>query len=229
MFKLSVSIVCVINLCIGIANCYSPTDNINGGFQVRQNFHYSNKTSIEWGHNGELEFSVNVIMPQEATTYDCSNTTDYSCEDPSWIYDWNKLWGKARCGYMHDHHTDSDRFVWRRCSDSSCSAYDGTPKIQLAGYSYDGGVAPYTGQKPQLLPIFKTTILPGVEYKLTLAMNDKGLSTFTLSSADGSQLESQYVQHDTLCEKDFNEGTLQGLYFGGTCTAPVTIVVQYRS
>jgi hypothetical protein len=91
-----------------------PVDNISGPYQVRKNFHYANKTTISWGHNSETLWNVTVLLASTLATYDCSNTSSYVCLDPSWIYDWNKLWGKGRCGYFHDHHEDSDRFVWRR-------------------------------------------------------------------------------------------------------------------
>ena len=216
-------------ICIVLLLCANCAPNINGGFQVKKGFHYSNKTTVEWGHNSEKEWSVLVTLSAEAATYDCTSTTSYSCEDSAWVYDWNKLWGKARCGYLHGHHEDSDRFVWRRCSDASCTAYDGTPKIQIAGYSYDNGVAPYTGEKPQLLPVFNSTISPDVPYKYTMLMDETGLTTFTLSTAEGAFIEAVTVQHDNLCEKDYFEGTVQGLYFGGTCAAPVTVVAVYKS
>ena len=217
----------VIGLVSSLQN--APMDNINGTFQVRQNFHYSNKTTIEWGHNSQLEWSVLATLPIEAATYNCSNTSEYFCEDPAWMFDWNKLWGKARCGYAHDHHEDSDRFVWRRCSDVSCAAYDGSPKIQIGAYSYDGGVAPYTGEKPQLLQEFKTTIPAATPFKYGMIMNDQGLTTFMLSTAEGVLLETQLVQHDVWCADNYFEGTVQGLYFGGTCRAPATVVVAYQS
>ncbi len=87
----------------------TKTDNINGYYAVKKGWHYSNKSSVTWGQNGEKSFSVRATLPVEAAVYNCANTTDYSCEDPIWYFDWNKLWGKARCGYLHDHHEDSDR------------------------------------------------------------------------------------------------------------------------
>lgn len=207
----------------------AQSDNINGFFQVSQGHHYSNKTSLTWGENGEKSFSVKITMSPEFATYDCSNTTTYSCEDPVWYYDWNKLWGKARCGYMHDHHEDSDRFVWRRCADSTCASYDGTPKIQLGAYSYDGGMVPYENEGT-LLKEFKTTLSADTAYVFTLLMDETGLSSFILSSGvDGSEIETKTIQHNTLCVDNFYEGTVQGLYFGGTCTAPVTVVAHYES
>lgn len=137
----------------------APLDNIVGTYKVKKNLHYSNKTSLTWGENSATTWNVTVSLSSSTATYDCSNTTSYECLDPAWIYDYNKLWGKSRCGYAHGHHVDSDRFVWRRCtllpahthtiilsnhyrsifrcSDPSCNAYvEGTQRVQLAAYRY---------------------------------------------------------------------------------------------
>ena len=100
--------------CVALGYGYSPTENIVGPYQVRKNMHYSNKTTVTWGENSEKLWNVTVSLSASTATYDCTNTTDYYCEDPSWVYDYNKLWGKSRCGYANGHHQDSDRFVWRR-------------------------------------------------------------------------------------------------------------------
>ena len=144
------------------------------------------------------------------------------------MYDWNKLWGKIRCGYTNGNHQDSDRFVFRKCSDSSCIAFDGSPRIQLAAYSYDYGIAPYTGENPELLKPFKTTVAPETEYVFQLTMDETGLSTFILRDANNNaEIERQTVQHNNACKDNYYEGLLQGLYFGGTCTAPVEVVAMY--
>ena len=95
------------------------SDNINGSYMVRKGHHYSNKTKLIWGQNEETEMvflnysltplsinrlnlllcfdiyqEVSVVMPRTAAIYNCTST----CDDPIWMYDWNKLWGKARCG-----------------------------------------------------------------------------------------------------------------------------------
>jgi hypothetical protein len=200
-------------------------DNVHGTYAVHKGLHYSNKTTITWGHNSELAFSVTVTMPKAAATYNCTGL----CEDNAWYYDWNKLWGKARCGYTHNHHEDSDRFVWRRCSDPTCASYvDGTERIEIATYSYDGGVIPYVQPEPNnLIQRFKFTVEPEVPYKYTIEMNAQGQSIFSLSDAAGSLIETHTVIHSELCLDNYYEGTVQGLYFGGTCTAPETIVVTY--
>lgn len=205
-------------------------DNINGNFAVYKNRHYSNKTTVTWGQNSQKDWYVTAILPRAAAIYDCTNTTTYSCEDPVYMYDWNKLWGKARCGYTHDHHEDSDRFVFRKCSDASCAGY--IPKeerIEIGAYSYDGGVAPYTGENPNLMKTFTTTILPNIPYQYRMIMEETGLSTFILNDADGNELERQTVQHKVTCTSNYFEGTVDGLYFGGTCAAPTELVVLYES
>jgi hypothetical protein len=204
------------------------TDNINGVYAVFKNMHYANKTGLSWGQNGEADWSVAVTVPLQAAVYNCSNTSTYSCEDPAWADDWNKLWGKARCGYAHDHHEDSDRFVFRRCSDPSCSGYiTNTSRIQIGAYSYDGGLKPY--QNDYLLKTFRTTLEPNIEYILNLVQDSTGLSTFNLQSSTGAIIETQYVQHTVTCSNNYAEGTVEGLYFGGTCRAPADLVVSYRS
>ena len=196
-------------------------DNIAGPFMVKFNHHYSNKTTVTWGQNGQKDWSVRVVLPVEAATYDCTNTTSYSCEDAAYMYDWNKLWGKARCGYTHDHHQDSDRFVFRKCKTPAVNC------IEVAAYSYDAGVAPYTGENPNLLQQFQATISPNVPYILHMVMEDNGITTFSLLQNDSTWIESVQVQHTNLCEKNYYEGIVDGLYFGGTCRAPVDVVVTY--
>jgi hypothetical protein len=205
-------------------------DNINGYYAVYKGWHYSNKTSVTWGQNSQKDWSVVATLPIAAATYDCTNTTSYSCEDPIYMYDWNKLWGKARCGYTHDHHEDSDRFVFRKCSDPTCDGYlEGQQRIQIGAYSYDGGVAPYTGQNPELMKTFKTTVSPNVAYRYRMIMDSTGLSTFMLYGSDETLLETVTVQHTVTCSENYNEGTVDGLYFGGTCAAPEEIVVLYQA
>lgn len=92
------------------------------------------------------------------------------------------------------------------------------------------GIAPYTGENPNLLKEFSTTIYPDKQYELTMTMDETGLTVFGLNDPDLSiQLEMQSVQHDNLCSDNFYEGTVDGLYFGGTCTAPNNVIVSYIS
>ncbi len=119
-------------------------------------------------------FQVKVLLSTAAASYNCSSS---SCPDKLWEGDFNKLWGKARCGYTHDHHQDSDRFVWRRCNAAQCPGYTaGESKVQLAAYSYDNGVPPYTEENPNLLKLFSTLLSTEVTYGLALEMSADGSS-----------------------------------------------------
>ena len=156
--------------------------------------------------------------------------------------------GKTRCGYYNTVHEDSDRFVFRRCSDSLCDAYDGNQRIQLAAYSYDNGLNPYSGEDlneneshlstdtydfivddPSLLKVFSVLLEPLVEYILAISMDISGVSSFILMNSSGGVLETQDVQHNTKCEENYFEGYVLGLYFGGDCRAPVDLGVDYVS
>ncbi len=101
--------------------------------------------------------------------------------------------------------------------------------IQIAAYSYDYGVAPYTqeGQQLSLLQIFTTLLEPDEYYDFSITMTADGQSTFRLHK-EGVFVEEHVVQHLNLCE-NYYEGTVHGLYFGGTCTAPENVSITYIS
>ena len=212
-------------ICIGLPN------SIHGIFEVNFNENYSNKSGLSWGTNDDATMSVLVSLSESASLYNCSNKENYSCDDTlGWMYDWNKLWGKSRCGDYTTYHQNSDRFTFRRCSDSSCDAYiENQNRIQIGAYSYDDGNKPYDGKHPDLMKTFQNTILPNTKYNLTLNMNINGTSTFILSDKDGSHIETQYITHNKTCEKNFSKGLLTALYFGGSCRAPENIIVEYVS
>ena len=206
---------------------------VDGVYAIKVNEHYSNKSLLTplWGKNNDDVMSVLVMLSPSAATYNCSNTDTYSCDDVTgWMFDWNKLWGKSRCQDYTSYHINSDRFVWRRCSDPSCDGYvENENRIQLGAYSYDGSDKPYDGNHPNLWKTFKTTLLPNVYYNLTLAMSADGQSAFILSDPyKNEELETQYVFHNKTCQGTYSKGLLAGLYFGGTCTAPIEVVVDYR-
>mmetsp|Transcript_3349 Transcript_3349/g.3317 ORF Transcript_3349/g.3317 Transcript_3349/m.3317 type:complete len:219 (-) Transcript_3349:8-664(-) len=214
MLKLIISILSLFlfNFSFGL------NDNINGIYTVKTNFHYPNKSTVVWGENNQKYFSVKVSLSSSCGTYNSST----SCDDPAWYNDWNKLWGKARCGYANSHHDDSDRFVWRRASVSNDNTL-----ISLGAYSYDNGKKPF--ETPGLLKSFTTLLYPNTIYTLTLDMNETGLSTYTLLTENGEFLEQQTIQHENLCVDNFYEGTVHGLYFGGDCRAPTDVTIQYWS
>lgn len=102
--------------------------------------------------------------------------------------------------------------------------------IQLAAYSYDNGVAPYTGENPDLLRVFKTLVVPEVEFRLRMVMAVDGQTMFSLiDPITGTVMEQQIVQHKQTCPDNYFEGTVNGLYFGGTCVAPEDVWVTYSS
>jgi hypothetical protein len=205
------------------ASLSAASDNLKGKYIVHKGLHYSNATS--WGRNSDLLFSVTATLPKAAAIYNCSG----SCEDTVWYYDWNKLWGKARCGFLNSHHQDSDRFVWRRCSDATCASYiPDTERIEIATYSYDGGIIPYQQPEPNnLIQRFKYTIEPDIPYHYTIEMDSQGQSIFTLADSTGTPIESHTVIHSNVCADNYFEGTVLDLYFGGTCTAPEDVVAIY--
>ena len=99
--------------------------------------------------------------------------------------------------------------------------------FKIAAYSYDNGVAPYTGENPELLKDFTTTLFPDTEYIFALSMDESGLSTFSLFDSNSSLIEVQTVQHLNKCKDNYSEGIVDGLYFGGTCVAPESVIVSY--
>jgi hypothetical protein len=192
--------------------------NINGIYTVQTNMHYPNKSSVVWGENNQTSWSVQVSLSASCGTYNSSAT----CDDPVWYGDWNKLWGKARCGYVNSHHDDSDRFVWKRATDASDNTL-----IALGAYSYDNGKKPY--ETPSLLKTFATLLSPNVIYTLSMTMEETGLTKYVLLTETGEFLEQQDIQHENLCTENYFEGTVHGLYFGGDCRAPTPVTIQYWS
>ena len=82
--------------------------NIAGVYTVKEGSHYA---SFYWGQNGDAHWNVSVTFSAAAAEY--ANGTCFEANKNDYL-DWNKLWGKARCGFATHHHADSDRFVWRR-------------------------------------------------------------------------------------------------------------------
>jgi hypothetical protein len=60
--------------------------------------------------------------------------------------------GQSPMRISESHHQDSDRFVWRRCSDATCASYiPDTERIEISTYSYDGGIISYQQPEPNNL------------------------------------------------------------------------------
>ena len=165
--------------------------------------------------------TVGVTFAADAAKYNCSCVDDGGF--PQCMMSWSKLWGSSRCGFLHSHHQDSDRFVWRR------QMFDGkTPGslIEVAAYAYDHGVKPYFPPDPNLLQPFTTTLQTGVEYELALDI-EPAASHYTLShAATGATLETKTVVHHNACARA-TEGYRLDLYYGGQCTAPSDVTVCY--
>lgn len=153
-----------------------------------------------------------------------SNTVEY--------YDWNKLWGKARCGYSHNHQQDSDRFVWRRLQDyhspANCGGLANCTGIQIGTYSYDDGTTPYPNENWALSKTFTTILQPDVAFILGMESFADGTVLHSLYTEDWALLESKTNAHSNLCT-NYEQGSVLGLYFGGTCTAPDDITVTYEA
>ena len=141
------------------------------------------------------------------------------------------MWGKARCGGLHQQ--DSDRFVWRRLQNyhtpANCGGMANCSGIQLATYSYDNGSVPYTNENWDLSKTFSTILQPSVAYILGMESFINGSVVHTLSSSNGTLLESKTNVHSNLCTTNYQSGAVLGLYFGGTCTAPQAISVKYET
>ena len=129
---------------------------------------------------------------------------------------WSKLWGASRCGLMHPHHEDSDRFVWRRASDVA---------LEIAAYAYDDGVRPYSPDNPNLLQPFATRLAVGAVYRLGLEVAPAS-TLYTLRDVNGTTIENKTVYHANACV-DAATGYKLGLYFGGSCAAPYAVTVCY--
>jgi hypothetical protein len=128
--------------------------------------------------------------------------------------DWNKLWGKSRCG--NHHHDDSDRFVWRATTDGN---------IQLAAYAYDQGKKPFQNEGT-LLKTFTTTIAPQqkVGSKIEWFLDR---TEYSLFDENGTLLEMVTIEHENTCA-NYNRGYMLGLYFGGNCRAPDRVTVCFQ-
>lgn len=149
-----------------------------------------------------VRFEANVVDPYPA---------DFECATS-----WSKLWGASRCGIFHQHHQDSDRFVWRRAPDGS---------IEVAAYSYDSGRRPYSPTDANLLQPFEHHLTTGTVYRLQLDVSP-AQTIYTLGVEDGAPIENKTVHHDNACS-DASSGYKLGLYFGGSCTAPHAVTVCY--
>lgn len=157
---------------------------------------------------------VSLSSRTQAVRFDASTIAEYpgtfGCASS-----WSKLWGASRCGFFHPHQLDSDRFVWRRASDS----------IEIAAYAYDDGKRPYGPDDPNLLQPFGTHLAVGTTYTLGLDVAPSQ-TAYTIGDANGTVLETRTVAHGHACA-NAADGYKLGLYFGGSCAAPSPQTVCY--
>ena len=192
----------------------------------------------------DAKFMIHVYVPGQAAWYvkvkvtfppSAASYSDNTCfGDTLEYYDWNKLWGKARCGYSHGHQQDSDRFVWRRLQDlhttnPNCGGRADCTGIQLGTYSYDAGTTPYPNENWRLSQTFSTIVQPNVAYILGMESFADGSVLHSLYDGDWTLLETKTNVHNNRCEANYEQGSVLGLYFGGTCTAPDDIKVAYEA
>ena len=165
--------------------------------------------------NSTLRSTVVTFRPN-AASYVCTGCAAEAICQPNW----NKLWGKGRCGFLTAHHIDSDRFAWRRHL-----TLDNL--IEIAAYSYDNGTKPYPDD-PTLLKRFTTLLTPNVRYTLRTQSFVNATAFLLLDESGQKLIEQRVVVHAHQC-KQFNEGYRLGLYFGGGCPAPQDVTVCYDS
>eukprot|EP01100_Stratorugosa_tubuloviscum_P014656 TRINITY_DN797_c0_g1_i1.p1 TRINITY_DN797_c0_g1~~TRINITY_DN797_c0_g1_i1.p1 ORF type:complete len:228 (-),score=69.89 TRINITY_DN797_c0_g1_i1:79-762(-) len=196
-------------------NCYS----------VLKGNHYATPHEPFKGFRSTSLMSVNVLFKNDSANYLFGPDEE---EGQRCQTSWNKLFGASRCGHLHHHHLDSDRFAWRRHPD--CMIYENgrvigeiencpyANKIQICAYAYDAANKPY--QNDSLLTIFETLIdVENANYTMIITWQ----STNTLYSLiyDNNLIEQHTIQHRN-CDR-YDEGYYLGFYFGGACPAPQTV------
>ena len=176
--------------------------------------HYSSPAALP-SFTSAASRTIDVRFLPSCATYKCGCAIERCGADN--LSSWNKLWGASRCGYLHSHHQDSDRFVWRRT--------DADGKVELATYSYDGGRRPYSPDDPHLLQPFATLLSVNVTYRLSMHVAS-ATTNFTLYTRHGSLLEQKQNQHKNQCALAAR-GYRLGFYFGGQCPAPTPVTACF--
>jgi len=196
---------------------------------VKAGWHYDSLVPIPGGfHDPSMTTQVQLKKNTARYIFAPDDPNGYLCE-----ISWNKLYGGSRCGRLHLHHEDSDRFVWRRASE--CLIFNGSyvvgekqncslqNMIQIAAYAYDLGNKPF--ENSSLLHEFSTYLEVESVYTLTLDFLPTS-AVYALWDATGTQLlEKQVIQH-TYCEA-YQEGYVLSWYFGGECPAPQDVSACY--
>lgn len=198
---------------------------------IEEGWHFSSLVPFYGFTNSEQQSSL-IKFDSNAANY------IFESDDPKGklcMGSWNKLFGSSRCGYLNHHHTDSDRFVWRRAQEclnmtagyvnerENCSQ-DGL--IELAGYAYDNGAKPFLNQD-KLLVKFQTKVKTNKWYGYSIRIFPT-YTIYELTNADSSDLlETVTIKHRD-CGASYKSGTKQRLYFGGQCPAPQKVSVCYK-
>lgn len=122
--------------------------------------------------------------------------------------------------------------MWRRLqnlhSAPNCGGVANCFGIQIGTYSYDFGVTPYPNENWALSKTFSTILQPDVTYVLGMESFANGEVLHSLYANDWTLLEAKTNVHSNLCA-NYEQGSVLGLYFGGTCVAPEDITVLYEA
>eukprot|EP01114_Cavostelium_apophysatum_P021236 TRINITY_DN7354_c0_g1_i1.p1 TRINITY_DN7354_c0_g1~~TRINITY_DN7354_c0_g1_i1.p1 ORF type:complete len:236 (-),score=20.98 TRINITY_DN7354_c0_g1_i1:39-746(-) len=217
---------------LGFAKPHLQDDSNFECFTVTEGDFYAFPMDLPSFHsNGTMIAEVNLNNDTTSYIFQSDYDMGHLCESS-----WNKLYGGSRCGYIHPHHEDSDRFAWRRHQD--CLIYKGNyvvgevpncpykDLIQICAYAYDRSNKPF--QNASLLTIFDSFLTAGETYTLKIQSlpTSSVYEVFTSVAAGMKLIESHTIEH-TYCE-DYGEGYDLGLYFGGECAAPQEVGICYN-
>lgn len=197
---------------------------------VEQNQHHTS-TMPFYGFNNETIIRTRIQFNENAARYLFPPTEN---RGRMCTQSYNAVWGSTRCGFFSSQLKDSDRFVFRRAG--SCLQYDSEGRVvaeraecpeanmvELAASAYDGGRKPHES-RGVLLKEFSTKLRTDTWYRFQMTFEETK-TTYQLSDDANQVLEVHAVEHRAC--PDFNQGWIQGLYFGGQCRAPQTVSVCY--
>ena len=121
----------------------------------------------------------------------------------TWVSDQSGTLGAVRS--LPPHASDDIAATWlehRHGDDAAGRRHQGSPsgRVELAAYSYDGGVKPYSPPNPNLLQPFSSLLLADGQttYRLRMELPDAGRTVFVLSDASGAELERKKAEVESL-------------------------------